>query len=225
MSIICKNCNAVLDDDSKFCTQCGSTELVINEAPKKSNKKLFAIIGGAVAVVLVAVLLLVFVGGKSYQSVLDDYAELLSGNVEKIEELEKFAPIAIWDFYEKEEGESIDEIKAELKEDIKEDFPDVKERFGADYKCSLEVLREEEVSENDLYRIADYVEETYELDGDLVEKAYNITVKQTREGSEYISVSSGELAVLKVDGEWYLVALRENNDGQYQVKFFVDSMF
>jgi len=96
MSKICKNCNAVIEDDSKFCIQCGSNEFIVNEAPqqyyvpapKKKSNKLFAIIGGAVIVALVLVLLLVFVGGKPYQGAVDIMFEArYEGDTDDIDEL------------------------------------------------------------------------------------------------------------------------------------------
>ena len=75
MSKVCRQCGAAFDDETRFCTNCGSNDLVSNAhqqnyyaqptVAKKGNAKLFGIIGVAAAAVVVVILLIVLLGKKS----------------------------------------------------------------------------------------------------------------------------------------------------------------
>ncbi len=234
MSKICKRCGASFEDDTMFCTNCGSNEFVSNDvqqnyyaAPKakKGNKKLFGIIGAVVAVALVVVLAVVLFGGKPYQNVLDIIADARLGDYSDYKDL---APEAYWEWYEDKYDVSIDDKLEEAQENAEDDLEDLKEKYGDDFDVSIEVLREEEIEEKVLSKMADYIEETYDIDADTVEAAYDLTMKYTQEGSEYISISTDKDAVIKIDGEWYPISYNETTiekDGKtvkgYRVSFIV----
>lgn len=233
MSKICKRCGASFDDDTMFCTNCGSNEFVSNDAqqnyyaaPKAKkccNKKLIGIIGAAVAVVLVVVLAISLFGGKPYQSVLDT---IIDGRLGDYSDYKDLAPEAYWEWYEDKYDVSIDDKLEEAQENAEDDLEDLKEKYGDDFDVSIEVLREEEIEEKVLSKMADYIEKKYDIDADSVEAAYDLTMKFTQEGSEYISITTDKAAVMKVDGEWYPISYNETTieeDGKtvktYSVRF------
>jgi len=218
MSKICKNCNAVIEDDSKFCIQCGSNEFIVNEAPqqyyvpapKKKSNKLFAIIGGAVIVALVLVLLLVFVGGKPYQGAVDIMFEArYEGDTDDIDEL-------VPEFVLEKKGMDIESLREKIEENWQSNESYLETRYGDDYEITMEILMEKELSERNLRKAAIYLETEYGIERDEVTEAYNVIYSITIEGSEDIYVVSNEIDVIKIDGDWYPVEF----SAEYEVSFF-----
>ena len=219
MSKVCKNCNAVVDDDSRFCIQCGSNEFIVSEAPqqdyapvpkKKSNKKLFALIGGAIAVVLVAVLLFVFLGGKSYENAINVMLEArYEGNFDNIDEL-------IPEFVLEKKGIEIDDLRERIEEDWQENKYYIYKSYGEDFEVTMEVLMEKEVPEKNLKKAAKFLNEWYGVEEDDVSKAYEVICLLTIEGEKAVDAASIEMEVIKIDGDWYLAEFSDD----YEVSFF-----
>ena len=100
MKKVCKNCNAVVEDDAIFCVNCGSEEIMeIEEAQptcqagKKCNKKLCTVFGIIGIVILAIILVLAFIGKEPYDDAIKLYENILNGEVDGIE---KLAPEEIW---------------------------------------------------------------------------------------------------------------------------------
>lgn len=77
--MFCKNCGKQHADDARFCDGCGtalnldlsgiqSEQNTVSIAPKKSKKSLVIILGIATAAVLIAVILILVLGGSKYKT-------------------------------------------------------------------------------------------------------------------------------------------------------------
>ncbi len=216
MSKVCRQCGAAFEDDTRFCTNCGSNDLVSNGAPqqnyyaqpvaKKANKKLFGIIGIAAAAVVVVILLIVLLGGKSYQSAIDNwFAANYEGDVEVAEDL---APEKVFD----KKDIDIDDLQDSIEKSWKSNNKSLKKEYGSDYEVSYKVLMDKELEEDDLEDVAEYIEDTYKIDAEEVTAAYEVIIEMTIEGEDAIYVSSKNIDVIKIDGTWYPVNISSDYD-------------
>lgn len=214
MSKVCRQCGAAFDDDTRFCTNCGSNDLVSN-APqqnyyaqptvaKKGNAKLFGIIGIAAAAVVVVILLIVLLGGKSYQSAIDTWFETsVEGNADVVEDL---APGKVLE----EKDIDIDDLQDSVEKAWKSNNKSLKKEYGSDYEVSYKILMDKELEENDLEDVAEYIEDEYDIDAEDVTAAYEVIIEVTIEGEDAISVQSRTIDVIKIDGTWYPVNISSN---------------
>lgn len=242
MSKVCKNCNAIVDDDSRFCTQCGSKEFIVSEAPqpapqqqyyapqqdyvpaskKKSNKKLIAILASVLAVVVAGVILIIaLAGGNSYEDIFDNMVDaVINGEFEKMEEL---LPPDVLKKVEEKEGQTFEEMLEQNEEKlevyseyIRGKFED---RYGDDFKLEYEIIEANEVSESKLKKIAAALEKEYGVDADDVEDVRDLKIETTVTGSKKEETNTSGFSVVKYDGSWYPLQYKEKSSGKITATF------
>lgn len=247
MSKVCKNCGSVFEDDANFCTQCGSNELALNEAPQQEaptqetpennyyapapeakkfdfagllkNKTLIGVVAGVLVVVILASIFIPMLF-KGYKKAIDNYLDVMAkGNVKKIE---KIAPKEYWEYLEDEEDLDIDELIEELEEDWEDQEEEIEEQYGKRVKISYKVTKKKEVTKKVLKGIAEAIEEKYDIDSKKVTKVYDIKVKVTIKGSEDEDTDSSKLSVAKIGGSWYVINYYESDD-EYTVRFAAEN--
>ena len=80
--MFCSKCGAKNDDSAKFCEKCGEPlnksssekEIVVSIEDTKRNKKV-GIISVIVCAIVIAVILFIAFGGRSYKEVIDEYID------------------------------------------------------------------------------------------------------------------------------------------------------
>lgn len=194
----------------------------VNEVAQKAKSNPIKLIIPAVAVVAVVVLLIVLLGGgASYTKAIDNLIEVFFEG--KIEKLESLAPAAYWEYMEDEWDMDLDDLSDEL-EDALEDMMDMYEdEYGDNIKVTYEVAKEKELSEKKVGKIADALEDTYDIDADSVTAVYDLDVELTISGDEDEDDDDEvEMSAVKIDGKWYLISYYEY-DNEYYVDFMVEN--
>ncbi len=282
MSKICKRCGAVVEDNVRFCGQCGSGEFDVpvqennnndtvvlsqgyapvqetpqqnyaqpeqqsayaqqgyvqpeqqntyvqqdvytqqnhvpyTEIPKKKNNLplILGIAGGGVALVVVIIILVLSLGG-GYKKAIDNYFDVFfKGNANKIK---KMAPEEYWEYYEDRYDMDMEDIKDEYEDEFEEREENFEDRYGKNWKVSYKIEDKKELSDKKLKKIADAIEDKYDIDADSVKKAYEVEIKATIKGSEDQDKDSIDMTVVKIDNSWYIIDYYEL-DGEYVVYF------
>lgn len=186
-------------------------------AKAKTNPKMW-IAPGAIAVGIIALIVVVIVllaGGK-YTTALDNYIAVnCYGKADKIEFL---APKEYWDYYEEQNDKSLADLKEQF-EDNWDDMQDMMEdEYGKNIKVSYKVVDEDKISDRKMKKIADALEDTYDIDANSVKEGYNIDVEMTIKGSEDDDETETTFNVIKIGGRWYLISYYESGD-EYHVSF------
>lgn len=226
MSKFCTTCGAALDDNATFCVSCGAQQAApaapaapvyaapaAPEAPapaKKSNKGLITgLIIAGVVVALVLVFFLFF--GSKPTDPLDIAIDVTyNGNFNRAKDM---APQEYWDWYEDEYDKSFDDLMEEAEEefdDMKDSLEDV---YGENIKISYEVTKEKDLSEKKVEKIAEALEERYDIDASKVSEAKEIKYDITIAGDEDEETNEDlEMTVIKYNGKWYRIRYYEYDD-------------
>ena len=189
----------------------------IMETAKKDPKKLLIPAIAAVAVVAVAVVLILILGmgGKPYTKALDLMVDVIAKG--KMEKIEQMAPAEYWEYMEDwrdiDLDDNIDEI-SDAWEDMMEEWED---DYGDKIKVSYEIQKEEKLSDRKLKKLANALEENYDIDTEDVMEAYEIKVKLTIKGSDDDDTEKTEMVMVKIGKSWYMVTASSDYS---QVSFF-----
>lgn len=173
---------------------------------KKPSKSFWIGIGGAIAaVVLIAVLAIVFAQAP-YQRVVDDYFDILyNGEVQKMKWL---APEEYWDHMEEEYDMSMDDVIDSFEEygffdDVKESL---KEEYGRNIEVTYKIADQDALSEKKLDTIREGLKTNYDIAKRDVGKGYKLEIDVTIDGSKDTDTEEVDLFVVELNGEWYVVS-------------------
>ena len=229
MSKFCINCGAPIEDDIVFCTNCGAKNeeqaapveqveeqeqfVAVEEAPAKKNfiekaldwvkantLKTIIIAGAAIVVLVLAIILL---GGKPYQSAVNNYQAVLNGKASK---LEKMAPKEYWEYMEDEnEDFDIDEVKDQFEENYETSLELLEEKYGDNVRIKIKVTDEKKLKDKKVKDLADALNEKYDIKKKSVKQAYELELEMTIKGSDDEDEDEMELYAVKIGSKWYLV--------------------
>ncbi len=228
MSKFCTNCGAPIEDDIVFCTNCGAKNeeleapaeqveqqevIAAEETPAKKNfiekaidwvkantLKTIIIAGAAIVVLVLAIILL---GGKPYQSAVNNYQAVLNGKASK---LEKMAPKEYWEYMEDEnEDFDIDEVKDQFEENYETSLEFLEEKYGDNIRIKIKVTDEKKLKDKKVKDLADALNEKYDIKKKSVKQAYELELEMTIKGSDDEDDSERELYAVKIGSKWYLV--------------------
>lgn len=187
------------------------------DAVKKlmSNPKLPVIAIAAVAAIVV-IIILASILGKGYEKAVDNYFDAyFKGKVDKIEDC---MPKEVWEYAAEEmeeEGVDVDgadDLVQGCKDGYLESYEEniVDGEFGEFKKFDYKIEKAKKVTDSKLEKIAEALDETYEIDEDDVKKAYKLKLdgEIVFEDDEIDLDDAGldELYSVKIGGKWYLVA-------------------
>lgn len=140
------------------------------------------------------------------------------GSTDKLEQL---APEAFWTFYESN-GMPRSSMLAEAEYAVGDTNYWMKEMYGADFTLSTEITQADEVSDDELSKIAAAFAEQKGIDASWVKAAYTlsvtVTLKGTTTGQEALIVP-----VVKIQDTWYCADWSIWDEGSY-VAFAVEMM-
>jgi len=266
MSKVCFNCGEILDDDSKFCTKCGTgmdteapapekksdaiTEAVdkvkpaVNEALEKGKEvageiaqkvkaiKVDELLAKAkaepvkflipvAAVAVVIVLLVVLLSAKPYTGAVKTMLDVVGKG--KVEKLEKMAPAEYWDYFEDKYNMDVDDAIDEMEDAWEDSMDAMEEEYGDNVKLKYKVLKAKKLSDRKISKIADALDDQYDIDGDTVKAAYDLELEMTIKGSEDDDTNEMDVTVVKIGGKWYLISYSSYGDS-YNVSFLMNNL-
>lgn len=188
-------------------------------AKAKTNPKMWiapgAIAAGIIALIVVVIILL---SGSKYTTALDNYFDVnCYGKADKIELL---APKEYWDYYEEENDKSLDDLKEQFEENWDDMQDMLEDRYGKNIKVTYKVVDEDKISDRKMKKIAEALEDTYDIDADSVKEGYKIDVEMTIKGSEDDDEEESTFNIIKIGSRWYMISYYEAGD-EYRVSFML----
>lgn len=220
---VCARCGAAFGDtpipvvEEPVPAETAPVEATPAEAPvrrrrtppaKKSKKHL------VIAVAIIAVVIFAFTGvvtmvgalgyflffAPEYTDPIDLYfAAMYEG---KVENVEKLAPKAYWDWRAEATDSSRDTCIEEAQEWASLTSKSIKKQFGDDFFCTYEVADKEELSDEDLRELAEILERDYDISAKSVKKGYTVTIDLNFNGDEQ---KGQKITVVQIGHRWYLV--------------------
>lgn len=186
-------------------------------AKAKTNPKMWIAPGAiAVGVIALIVVLVILLTGNKYTTALDNYIEVsFKGNANKIELL---APKEYWEYYEEESGKSLDDLKEEFEDNWDDLMDSMEDRYGKNIKVTYEITDEDKLSERKMKKIAEALEDQYDIDPKSVTDGYKVDADLKIKGSEDDDEDEGTFNIIKVGGRWYMINYYESGD-KYIVYF------
>lgn len=237
MAKFCGHCGAEMADEVKVCGACGipfgeetapAQERPIEATPaapveeKKRgdfslDKKFLPVIGAAaVAFIAVIVLLISLIFSGGYKTAVDNYLDVVArGKVSKLDDL---APKAYWEWYEDEYDKDFDDIKEEYEDNVDDMLDELEDEYGKRIRVSYKVEDKDALSKKKLEKLAEALNDRYDIKESSVKKAYELELEMTIKGSEDDEDTEITLTVVKIGSEWYPISFYEYNDN-YVVNF------
>ncbi len=233
---------------AKFCVNCGATATPVEEnavteepvadaadatvEPAPSTIKIANItldkkflpllaIGGIVVLAILALLISLIFGGGGYKSVVDNMIDVTYyGNAGAIEDL---APEEYWIWYEEEYDDSVDDIMEDYEDDVDDLLDELEDRYGKRILVSYDITDTKDLSDRKVEKIADSLEDRYDIDPDDISAAMELEVEIQVEGSEDDDDTDSTITVVKINGDWYPISYYMSGDG-YRVSFLVSNI-
>lgn len=218
MSKFCKNCGSEMNDQEVFCANCGAE----NEVVADENKDVVATVKeklspktiGIVAVVLALLIVLIAIfGGNGWKKALDNKFDVsYKGKASKIKSL---APNQYWEWLEDETGDSFSELKKEYKEEWKDAKDDIKDEWGSNLRYSFKKEDKKVLSKKKTEKIAEALEDKYDIKARSVKKVIEVEGELTIKGSKKKDTNDTTLTFAKVGGKWYPIYYYEFSGNVY----------
>lgn len=211
----CSKCGTYMNDDDKFCPNCGTgadgqaPAAVVSgpkpvRAPRKklSNKALIGILAGAAAVVIAVVLILIFTlgGSNSPEGVINKFVKAyFNEDLEGM--LEASVPDEVLDYVLREEGMSRSEFQRQLK-NAQAEIDSYRKEYGQSQRVSgVTIVGSRALDRDDLEDLNSYYNRKYRTGKYYISEAQEVTV---RLNSYYGDSGTEEIVVFKVNGKWYV---------------------
>ena len=149
---------------------------------------------------------------SSYEDAVEIYQKAMSGDFKQIK---KMIPEEVWELYEEETGESIDDLIEEMEDSYADYKEELKEEFGSDFKVTVSVAEAEQCDEDMLDKIAEAINEEYEIKKSNITDAYEVTLTLKIKGSEDTETEEEEAYIVQISNDWYIVSYYEYEDEAY----------
>lgn len=236
MSKFCHKCGSKLNDMDVFCEICGVKQAASTVRPaveepvvaqpvvaqpaeeqpvampqqqvlqQKMPKFLPFVIGGAVAAIVLIVILAIVFSAAPYKSAVEDYFDFSANGA--VEKLGKLAPEEYWEYMEETRGTSLEDAMDSYEAYAVYDtmIESLEPDYGKNIKFSYKIVHEDELSERKLDTIKDGLKENYGIARRDVKKAYELEIDLTIRGSEDTDTEETERIVVNVGKDWYVVS-------------------
>ena len=246
MSKLCVKCGAALEDTAMFCNVCGTQQPAPQQpvyqqpvyqqpvyqqpAPQQpkpkmpiqldEKKKKILIGAGAVVGVILIILLAVLIFQPAGKGAVDTmYDVMYEGEVDKCEDL---LPEQMWEYLE-DNNVSQGDFEDGAEKVSKSITKSAKKQFGSDYDIKYEIIETKDLEDSDVRKLASAMSKLYGnrkyLKKDDVQDIKEIWVKTTIEGSKGKDISISNMAIIKVDGKWYVGEIYKDS-GKYKAAYF-----
>lgn len=224
MSKFCENCGAELKNTDTACPNCGApvensepkdvkveentnvtenvTETVntnttasSTKPEKKNNTKLYAIIGGAIALVLIIIICLIVSAYNAYKKPVNTlFKAMETGNYNKM--LNAFPSV----------------MKDDLKDNIDEDDMDtlkeaLEDTYGKNTKITYKITDKEKIDKDDLKDLQDELQDEYDKKSKTkVTAGYELTLDIKFKGKDdHKTFDDVTVSVYKIGGKWCIL--------------------
>ena len=188
---------------------------VVNRC-KTDKKFLITCCGIAAAVVLVIILAIVLLGKPAYQKPIDTYISVMfKGKASKIKSL---APDAYWEYMEDEEDLDVDEFIEDYEDEWDDFIDEMEDEYGDNIRVTYKVEKVKDLSDKKVEKIAEALDEQYDIDEKSVKAAKRLDLEMTIKGSEDDDDNDAEFTVVKIGSKWYMINYYESGD-EYRVYF------
>ncbi len=122
-------------------------------------------------------------------------------------ELKSMFPDVLWDYFEEEEGMTLDDCYDMISEGLEDERADLEEEFGEDFKIEYKILSQTDVDEDEFEEFKEYMEEYYGMDTDSFGACYEVEIKGTISGENDEETSEMTYHVVEFDGSWYIAEI------------------
>jgi transcription initiation factor TFIIIB Brf1 subunit/transcription initiation factor TFIIB len=198
--MFCKKCGENVKDGELFCNSCGTpvdsnqTEKSAEKSTTDKNKRIGMIIAGAVAAVVVILIISLFAGG-GWRSTANKYFNACEkGNYKTVMKLTPDDAISAW---RKEHNYS--------KSDFEERMEDRFELSSNIEKADCKIVKAVKYDKDELEDLAESLESRYDIDEKKVKDAvrvYYYALVIDDDGD--ISIAADSISVIKVGSKWYI---------------------
>lgn len=224
MSKICINCGAEMNDETMFCTACGTpvaTEPVaapeaapapakkfnfgkLLAAAKKDPKMRLIAIAAAAVVAIVLIVAIVSACVNPWKRGMKNYVNLVYKG--KTSAVVKAAPNDVWEYIDDEYGLSKDDIKKDAKKYAEDIAEDAEDSYGKNIKYSYKVIKQKRMTKKMVESLAEAIEENYDIDANAVKAGYVVQMEYEISGKDAFMWSEGMFFFVKIQGNWYRVS-------------------
>ena len=215
--MFCGKCGTKNADNVEFCTNCGAKlnnkstvtkSATVSVANQNDKNRKVGIIAVAVAAVIVVILGVLLLGGRSYKATIEKFVDAqFDANAEAIIDL---MPQKMMEYALEQEGYDPDDFNYlidELNEELQDQLDSLDSYLGEGWKITYKILDDEDVKGADL----DNIKNAYEDAGVKVSAAKSVEVELTVTSDETESSNSLDVSLIKVGRSWYLDAMSMGN--------------
>ena len=183
----------------------------------KADKKFLLICCGiAAAVLLVIILAICLLAKPGYTAPIDTYISVMTkGKAKKIESL---APKAYWEWYEEENDEDVKDVIEDFEDEWEDYIEEMEDEYGDRIRITYEIDRVKDLSDKKLEKIAEALDDKYDIPEKSVKAGKVLKGEMTIEGSDDDDDEDMEVTVIKIGSKWYWVNYYEYGD-EYYVSF------
>ena len=170
------------------------------------NKKV--LIGAAAAVVVLIVVIILL--SNAYKAPLNNLIDI--SYKAKFNKIEKMAPKEYWDWYEEKFDKSVDEVIEERNDKKDEYLEQLEKMYGEKVKVKSKITDKDKLDKDDLKKIAEALEDQYDIKAKSVKAGYEIEYELTIEGSDEEDEIEDKITVIRIGMKWYAVYVLEIGD-------------
>ncbi len=198
--MFCKKCGENVKDGELFCNSCGTpvdsnqTEKSAEMSTTDKNKRIGMIIAGAVAAVVVILIISLFAGG-GWRSTANKYFNACEkGNYKTVMKLTPEDAVSAW---RKERDYS--------KSDFEERMEDRFELPSYIEKADFKIVKADKYDKDELEDLAERLDSYYDIDDKKVKAAMNVYYYVLAEDDDGdFSIAADSICVIKVGNKWYI---------------------
>ena len=101
---------------------------------------------------------------------------------------------------------------------------EIEDEFGKRIRASYKILDKNPVSARKLEKLAEVLEDRYDIKSSSVKKAIELDIALTIKGTEDTDTNDSTVTVVKIGRKWYPISAYYSNGEYYIAKFLVSSM-
>lgn len=154
---------------------------------------------------------------SDYKSAVTTYEKFMNGD---IEQMKNIAPEEVWDLYEEETGNTVEDLIEEMEAEYQDAMEEWEEEYGEDIQITIQIDDAEECDEELVEKFADSLADEYDIDPDDVKTAYEVALIMKTEGSDNSEEYDWDALSIQIGNTWYLSTYYEYNE-EYYVSFLI----
>lgn len=160
----------------------------------------------------------IWIDYNSYTVVIEDFKQMFFGG--KASKIEDMYPTEYWEWYEKENGKTADDVIGELADRIIKLSEGYEEKFGYGYTVIYDIFSEEVFPSEKLQGIAKAMADTYGLDEKDFLAGLEVEGEFVFDGPDDSDCLAWNFSIINYKGKWYAIEW-SINDGNYDASFSV----